>query len=96
MTYTPATVNDTPTVDYGEQMEAAISDYATFSKDYHDAEKNAVSAAKARLAKAATFEEQKYWYEKMEQHTSVLREHKTETAVVIVSLVLVGLFCICK
>lgn len=87
MTETPAII-DTRTEDIGDRMRVAMDDYATFSKDYHNAEKNAVSAAKARLAKATTFEEQKYWYEKMEQHTSVLHEHKIEAAFTFFGLLL--------
>lgn len=87
MTNTPSVI-DNSTESFGEEMRVAISDYATYSKDCHDAEKSAVTAAKARLAKAISFEEQKYWYEKMEQHTSKLREQKVEAAAVIIGLLL--------
>lgn len=97
MTNAPA-VMEPRAEDYGAQLNVAIDDYATYSKDYHNAEKSAVSAAKARLAKATTFEEQKYWYEKLEMHTALLREHKIEAATVVIfgTLLLCGVLFLRK
>lgn len=95
MTNTPAKTT-TITDDYGERMSAAIGDYVSASKDYQSSEKNAFNAAKTCLGKATSFEERKYWYEKMEQHGYALRIHKVETAAIVTCVVLVGVLYACK
>ena len=80
---------------YADRFDDAYADYGLAAKEYYAAEKKAFNAACDCVKKAKSFEERKYWYDKMEHHAAALREHKIETVCVVGGLLLLGLL-ICR
>ena len=76
---------------YRARFDTAYTDYGSAAKTYYSAEKKAFNTASDCMKKAKSFEERKYWYDKMEQHAAALREQKIETACVLGGLLLLGL-----